>query len=260
MVADYASTPLQKNMILSPCPSSRPPPYLFSYSSSYVTVAAAGCRRSVVLMVKKPSKDECLLPNALRRNRSASWLGGFSLGVDLGDSRTGVAISNGFSPRPLTVLELKGQKLEMRLIEIAEQEEADEFLIGLPKSRDGKETPQSNKVRSIAGRLAARAAERGWRVYLQNEHGTSAEAIDFMIDMGVKKVARQRRIDAYAAMMVLQRYFESCGREAELVLPKDGALQEKIRKGPPRDPDFFPEETGGESLFFSDTTNTQLEI
>ena len=36
----------------------------------------------------------------------------------------------------------------------------DEFIIGLPLSSDGKETPQSNKVRSVAGRLAVRAAER----------------------------------------------------------------------------------------------------
>ena len=39
-------------------------------------------------------------------------------------------------------------------------QEVDEFIIGLPKSSDGEETPQSNKVRSVAGRLAVRAAER----------------------------------------------------------------------------------------------------
>ena len=39
-------------------------------------------------------------------------------------------------------------------------QEVDEFIIGLPKSSDGKETPQSNKVRSVAGRFATRAAER----------------------------------------------------------------------------------------------------
>lgn len=35
-----------------------------------------------------------------------------------------------------------------------------EFVVGLPRSYSGEETPQSNKVRSIAGRLAVRAAER----------------------------------------------------------------------------------------------------
>lgn len=36
----------------------------------------------------------------------------------------------------------------------------DEFIIGLPTSRDGSETIQSNKVRSVAGRLAVEAAKR----------------------------------------------------------------------------------------------------
>ncbi|KAK6918584.1 hypothetical protein RJ641_017006 [Dillenia turbinata] len=39
-------------------------------------------------------------------------------------------------------------------------EEVDEFIIGIPKSFDGKEAPQSNKVRRVAERLVVRAAER----------------------------------------------------------------------------------------------------
>ncbi|MBA0834169.1 hypothetical protein Goarm_006545 [Gossypium armourianum] len=99
-------------------------------------------------------------PNARRRKTNPQCTVGFSLGVDLGSSRTGLALSKGFSVRPLTVLKLRGQKLELQLLDMAEREEVDEFIIGIPKSWDGKETPQSNKVRSIAGRLAVRAAER----------------------------------------------------------------------------------------------------
>ncbi|KAK6920322.1 putative pre-16S rRNA nuclease [Dillenia turbinata] len=186
------------------------------------------------------SVDE-IPPNALRRKRDPLWGGGFSLGLDLGLSRTGVALSKGFSVRPLTVLELRGQKLELKLVDIADQEEVDEFIIGIPKSFDGKETPQSNKVRSVAGRLAVRAAERGWRVYLQDEHGTTAEATSFMIDEGLRKSVRQKRVDAYAAMMLLERYFSSCGQGTELVLPKQLDLQQKLLKGPSKDVDFFPE-------------------
>ncbi|XP_050282200.1 uncharacterized protein LOC126723029 isoform X2 [Quercus robur] len=186
-----------------------------------------------------------LPPNALRRKRDPNWRGGFSLGVDLGMSRTGLALSKGFSIRPLTVLELRGQKLELQLLQIAQQEEADEFIIGLPKSSDGKETPQSNKVRSVAGRFAARAAERGWRVYLQDEHGTTTEATDRMICMGLSRSTRQSKTDAYAAMMVLERYFSLAGQETELVLPKNLDLQERLKTGPPRDIDFFPEEFEG---------------
>ncbi|CAN0880574.1 Putative pre-16S rRNA nuclease [Linum grandiflorum] len=116
--------------------------------------------------------------------------------------------------------------------------EVDEFIIGLPRSSDGKETPQSNKVRSVAGRFAARAAERGWRVYLQDEHGTTADATC----RGLTMDARQKKLDAYAAVMVLERYFSVAGDGTELVVPKQMDLQDKLRNGPPKDADFYPAE------------------
>ncbi|KAH6819831.1 Polynucleotidyl transferase [Perilla frutescens var. hirtella] len=219
-------------------------PLPIKYKNS--TSLRSGTQLSVTAAVSVPVSvpwEEQIPPNAVLRKRTPSWRGGFSLGVDLGLSRTGVAISKGFTVRPLTVLELRGQKLELRLLDLAEKEEVDEFIIGLPKNSDGKETEQSNKVRSVAGRFAVRAAERGWRVYLQDEHGTSSEALDHMIAKGLSKSAREGRLDAYAAMKVLERYFEHSGKEIELVVPKQVELQNKLRKGPPKDIDFFPEES-----------------
>ncbi|WVZ57590.1 hypothetical protein U9M48_007956 [Paspalum notatum var. saurae] len=182
-----------------------------------------------------------LLPNARRRRLDPLWHGGgFSLGVDLGDARTGLAIGRGITlPRPLTVLKLRGQKLELTLLDVARQQEADELIIGLPVSADGRETPQSNKVRSVVGRLSVQAAERfvaghglhswmGLRVYLQDEHGTSIDALDYMISRGVKKSARDVKSDAYAAAMILKRYFTSEGQGAKIVLPKQSELQDKL--------------------------------
>ncbi|PQM37293.1 uncharacterized protein Pyn_36367 [Prunus yedoensis var. nudiflora] len=191
--------------------------------------------------IRAISTDE-IPPNSLRRKRDPNWRGGFSVGVDLGMSRTGLALSKGFNFRPLTVLNLRGQKLEDQLLEIAKQQEADEFIVGLPKSSDGKETPQSNKVRSVAGRLAVSAAQRGWRVYLQDENGTSIQAMDRMINVGLGKSDRQSKVDAYAAVMVLERYFSMSGDGTELVVPKNLDLQDKLRRGPPKDIDFYPED------------------
>ncbi|EYU30536.1 hypothetical protein MIMGU_mgv1a012825mg [Erythranthe guttata] len=197
---------------------------------------------AAALSVSAPSWEERIPPNVLRRKLDPTWRGGFSLGVDLGLSRTGLAISKGFSVRPLMVVELRGQKLELRLLDIAEIQEVDEFIIGLPKSSDGKETDQSNKIRTVAGRLAVRAAERGWRVYLQDEHGTTTEALDHMIANGLSKSDRQGKIDAYAAMKVLERYFSDSGKGIELVVPKQVELKNKLLKGPPKDLDFYPEQ------------------
>ncbi|KAL5728263.1 hypothetical protein ACHQM5_001372 [Ranunculus cassubicifolius] len=222
------------------------PPLLSKPPSHFLHQNSFHCRKIKIIpaLISSHNPQIEIPPNAQRRKQNPQWRGGFSLGIDLGMSRTGVALSKGFSIRPLTVLELRGQKLELKLLEIAEEEEADEFIIGLPKSSDGKETTQSNVVRSVAGRFAVRAAERGWRVYLQDEHGTSAEALNLMIDMGLKKSTRQGKIDAYAAMMVLERYFSMSGQGTELVLPKELGLQEKLQRGPPKDLDFYPEEFG----------------
>uniref|UniRef100_A0A0A9EJY7 Holliday junction resolvase n=1 Tax=Arundo donax TaxID=35708 RepID=A0A0A9EJY7_ARUDO len=183
-----------------------------------------------------------LLPNARRRGRGRDplWNGvGFSLGVDLGGARTGLAVGRGITlPRPLTVLKLRGQKLELMLLEVARQQEADELIVGLPVSADGSETPQSNKVRSVVGRLAVQAADRGLRVYLQDEHGTSIDALDYMISRGIKKSSRDVKSDAYAAVMILQRYFSSSGQGAKIVLPRQQELQEKLISQSRRDADI----------------------
>ncbi|CAI9769362.1 unnamed protein product [Fraxinus pennsylvanica] len=62
---------------------------------------------------------------------------------------------------------------------------------------------------------------------------------------GLSKSDRQGRIDAYAAMKVLERYFSHSGLGIELVLPKQVELQNKLCQGPPKDVDFFPEESAG---------------
>ncbi|CAK7357147.1 unnamed protein product [Dovyalis caffra] len=206
-------------------------------------------------------------PNALRRKIDPLWRGGFSLGVDLGLSRSGLALSKGCIVRPLLVLELRGQKLELRLLEIAENEEVDEFIIGLPRSWDGKETPQSNKVRSVAGRFAVLAADSfkknsgvGECTYKMNmahqqkplttRDGASQCLILHVLLMlrltlhkyrGLGKSTRQKKVDANAAVMVLERYFATFGEGTELVLPKQLDLQDKLQRGPRMDIDFYPE-------------------
>ncbi|KAI3423392.1 uncharacterized protein J3R85_011131 [Psidium guajava] len=66
-------------------------------------------------------------PNTVRRKMDPSWRGRFSLGANLGSSHTGVALGRAFCFRPLMVVELRGQRVELRVLDIAKKEEGDEF-------------------------------------------------------------------------------------------------------------------------------------
>ena len=61
-----------------------------------------------------------------------------------------------------------------------------------------------------------------------------------MVDRVLGKSAREGKQDAYAAAMVLERYFSESGRRIELVLPKQLDLQEKLKK---RCTDYFTDES-----------------
>ncbi|KAI5075548.1 hypothetical protein GOP47_0009624 [Adiantum capillus-veneris] len=189
-------------------------------------------RNEQILRAELKKKLSQLLSNAERLKNGSSEFPCYSLGIDFGDARTGVAISKGFAPRPIEVVELQGQRLEARLIEIAHKEGAIEFVVGLPKSERGMETWQSNKTRCFAGRLAALAAQRGWRVYLHDEFGSSNDALEYMIMTGSTKKTRKTHLDAYAAVVLLQAYFNNSGEHAELVVPKKLSLQERLCEAP----------------------------
>lgn len=189
-------------------------------------------RNEQILRAEMKEKLTQILSNAQKLKDGHSNYPCYSLGIDFGDARTGVAISKGFAPRPIEVVELQGQRLEARLIEIAHKEGAIEFVVGLPKSSRGMETSQSNKTRCFAGRLAVLAAKRGWRVYLHDEFGSSNDALEYMITIGSTKKTRRTRLDAYAAVVLLQAYFDSSGEHVELVVPKKLALQERLCKAP----------------------------
>ncbi|PWA90871.1 pre-16S rRNA nuclease, Ribonuclease H-like domain protein [Artemisia annua] len=104
---------------------------------------------------------------------------------------------------------------------LTKKEEVDEFIIGMPVSSDGKETPQSNKVRSFASRIAVQAAERGGKI---DE------------PVGLDNALKYVRVKTSGA----GKEFSESGERTEMVLPKQLDLQEKLRKGPPpEDLDFF---------------------
>lgn len=146
--------------------------------------------------------------------------------MDLGDRRTGLAATyRGLAPWTIGVLEKRGKMLTEAILEHGTKNRVDEIVVGLPRSWDHSETPQTRKTVQYARHLADKAAERGWRLYLFDEFNTSKNAMTQMLELGINKRARRQKSDAYAAMDLLYSYFESEGRGAQLLLPGESRLR-----------------------------------
>lgn len=82
-----------------------------------------------------------------------------SLGLDVGDRRTGVAISDpeGILATPLTVLESRAEDaLIDAVLSLVEQHSVECIVVGLPRHMNGELGTQAGKVTAFADRLQLR--------------------------------------------------------------------------------------------------------
>lgn len=134
------------------------------------------------------------------------------LGLDVGERRIGVAISDpdGRLAVPLRILESRGDAGDARAIaELARAEDAAALVVGDPLSLDGSTGPQANRVRAFARQLAETT---GLPLRLWDERLTSAQVQ--RTQAGSRKRAargaRRRRApaDDLAAAIILQSYLD----------------------------------------------------
>ena len=127
------------------------------------------------------------------------------IGLDVGTKRIGVAkadtsvriaIPNGY------VL-VNGQEIP-EILRIARLNDANFFVVGLPRSNDGNETAQSAYARKFADTLAA--SMPGARIYFQDESLTSVVAEERLKKR--KKNFEKGEIDSEAASIILQDFIE----------------------------------------------------
>jgi putative Holliday junction resolvase len=128
------------------------------------------------------------------------------LGVDYGDRRIGVALSDpsGTFARPFEVVAGEKEFLE-RLGPWIESEEIGLVVLGLPLNMDGSHGPKSEQVQGFKERLVAR---HGVEVRLWDERLTTAEADRYLRLSGLSAQKRRQRIDKVAAQVLLQSYLD----------------------------------------------------
>ena len=123
------------------------------------------------------------------------------LGLDFGDRRIGVAVSEGRIAVPLTIIEHKNRAADLaRIVALAEREGAMAIVVGMPLAPDGGEGEQARLTRKFGEQLAAAVA---LAVVYQDERLTS-------FDVASARAGRKNKpIDDLAAAAILQRYIDA---------------------------------------------------
>lgn len=134
------------------------------------------------------------------------------LGIDFGERRIGIAISDPSATiaQPLTVLTRRAGKRPpvQAIADLIEQHDAHHVVIGLPLTLAGDESDWTREVRAFGNKLALRA---GTGVSFADERMSSVAAERAVRSLGLKRSEREQkeRIDAAAAMLILQSYLDS---------------------------------------------------
>ena len=139
-----------------------------------------------------------------------------TLGLDLGERRIGVAVSDptGTLASPLqTVQRRRGKRPPIATLErIAREQDVRALVVGLPLTLQGEEDPWCAEVRRIGDALAARLA---MPVSYIDERMSSVQAEQAIRQSGGTRKSRQDkgRVDAAAAAVILQRHLDTAGSE-----------------------------------------------
>lgn len=131
------------------------------------------------------------------------------MAIDLGDSRTGIAVSD-----PLgilcgdawTVKEWNQDRLAKLIAEEAKQREVSCIVLGMPKNMDGSEGPRAEKSRAFR-ELLMQACDLP--VVLWDERRSSVEAHQILHANGRREIHHRSTVDAVAASLILESYLGS---------------------------------------------------
>ena len=132
------------------------------------------------------------------------------ISLDVGDVRIGVAKSDimGIVDTPLEVIDRKKTKAVKRIKELCIQENTKALVVGIPKSLDGTEKRQAEKVREFIAKLNKEI--EGLEIIEVDERLTTVSA-DRMLNESNKKGALEKRkvVDKIAAAIILQTFLDT---------------------------------------------------
>ena len=130
------------------------------------------------------------------------------LGLDVGDRRIGIALSDplGITAQPLETLHRTKQADDIaHICALIAQNAVTTVVCGLPLHMDGREGEQAAVTREFAAQLETAC---GVPLVFCDERLTTAMARRTLIEGGVRRDKRKQFIDKLAAVQILQTYLE----------------------------------------------------
>ena len=132
-----------------------------------------------------------------------------ALGIDFGDVRVGLALSDLTKTisKPFETIKYTNlEDLSLQLKVIIEEKEVDTLVVGIPFNMSGKDTKQTVKVREFVLFIENIIS---LPIHLIDERLTSKEAEKTMHTLNIKTGHNKGTIDKIAASIILQEYLDS---------------------------------------------------
>jgi putative Holliday junction resolvase len=130
------------------------------------------------------------------------------LGLDYGDKRIGVAISDelGFTAQGLTTIMRKNNSHDMiQIAELVKNHGVEKIVVGYPVRLDGTEGIQCEKINRFISKLETHIKTP---VDRWDETLTTKTAEEILIAANMRRDKRKKVIDKLAAMLILQDYLD----------------------------------------------------
>ncbi len=128
------------------------------------------------------------------------------LGLDIGDKRIGIAVSDPFNTYSLPVETYNRKNLKTDLLKIetlVKEKSATALVCGLPVNFDGTPSIQTTRAQFFIDRLKERL---NVEIFTVDERCTTCEAEDVLISQGKSREERKKFVDALAAASILQGF------------------------------------------------------
>ena len=140
------------------------------------------------------------------------------MGLDLGESRIGVALSDELllTAQGLCVINSRGSANDLaQVLQLIEQHAVTHMVLGLPRNMDGSSGPMVDKVKEFGRRLAERKPELVLEYWDERLTTTAAQRV--LVDADMSRSRRRKVVDKVAASLILQGYMDLRARRASSV-------------------------------------------